>query len=175
MIVVSDTSPLNYLVLIEQIECLPRLFGRVLVPEAVRRELLHPETPAVVRAWILSAPEWLEVHAAPPALESEVLGPGEAEAIPLAEELDALLLVDDLEAREAALERGLGATGTLGVLERAAAAGLLELPEALARLRTTTFRLSARLESFVLERDRQRREQPTPPPPRPGNPHNGQP
>ena len=176
MIVVSDTSPLNYLVLIEQIECLPRLFDRVLLPGAVQQELLHPETPAAVRAWILSAPEWVEVHPVQAASRLDVLGPGEAEAIPLAEEMGALLLMDDLEAREAALERGILVTGTLGVLERAATAGLLELPEVLARLRATTFRLSARLESIALQRDRQRRERRiAPPPPRPEDPNNSEP
>ena len=38
MIVVSDTSPLNYLVLIEVVEVLPALFGRDLWPA--------PRTPA---------------------------------------------------------------------------------------------------------------------------------
>ena len=39
MIDVSDTSPLNYLVLIEAVEVLPALFGRVVVPPAVIEEL----------------------------------------------------------------------------------------------------------------------------------------
>ena len=37
MIAVSDTSPLNYLILIELQDVLPKLFGRVLIPEAVHR------------------------------------------------------------------------------------------------------------------------------------------
>lgn len=39
MIVVSDTSPLNYLVLIEEAEILPASFSRTLVPPAVVDEL----------------------------------------------------------------------------------------------------------------------------------------
>ena len=53
MIVVSDTSPLNYLVLIEHSRVLPLLFGRVIAPPAVIAELQHPGAPAVVRAWPL--------------------------------------------------------------------------------------------------------------------------
>ena len=42
MIVVADTSPLNYLLLIDEIELLPAIFGHVLVPHTVLQELLHP-------------------------------------------------------------------------------------------------------------------------------------
>jgi len=45
MIVIADTSPLNYLVLIGQADLLQRLYRRVVIPEAVLRELSHPETP----------------------------------------------------------------------------------------------------------------------------------
>jgi hypothetical protein len=45
-LVISDTTPLNYLILIGQIEVLPQLFGRLIVPPAVIREMLHPKAPA---------------------------------------------------------------------------------------------------------------------------------
>ncbi|HEV2987453.1 MAG TPA: hypothetical protein VG759_03355 [Candidatus Angelobacter sp.] len=45
MIIVADTSPINYLVLIKEIEVLPRLYGKIIIPEAVREELLRPEAP----------------------------------------------------------------------------------------------------------------------------------
>jgi len=41
MIVVADTSPVNYLVLIDEIDLLPIIFGKVLIPEAVMEELQH--------------------------------------------------------------------------------------------------------------------------------------
>jgi predicted nucleic acid-binding protein len=44
MIVIADTSPLNYLVLIGEADILQRLYGRVVIPEGVLRELLHPDT-----------------------------------------------------------------------------------------------------------------------------------
>ncbi len=69
MIVVADTIPLNYLVLIRQIDLLPRLFGKVLIPPAVFVELKDPETPPPVRSWPDSAPSWLQVH--PPHFRSD--------------------------------------------------------------------------------------------------------
>jgi predicted nucleic acid-binding protein len=62
-LVVADTGPLNYLVLIDAIELLPKLFEKVFAPEAVRAELLNQDAPAVVRAWATHPPSWLEVRA----------------------------------------------------------------------------------------------------------------
>jgi predicted nucleic acid-binding protein len=59
--VVADTSPLHYLVLVKVIEVLPQLFHHVLIPEEVHRELLHEKTPLVVRLWTADPPSWLEV------------------------------------------------------------------------------------------------------------------
>jgi predicted nucleic acid-binding protein len=61
-LVVADTGPLNYLVLIEAIELLPRLFERVFTPEAVRAELLDQDAPAPVRAWAPQPPGWLDLR-----------------------------------------------------------------------------------------------------------------
>jgi predicted nucleic acid-binding protein len=41
MIVIADATPLNYLILIDQAELLPRLFDRILIPPAVFAELQH--------------------------------------------------------------------------------------------------------------------------------------
>jgi len=57
MIVVADTSPLNYLVLIGCIDILPQLHQKVLIPSAVRRELLSVSAPPEVRAWALNPPD----------------------------------------------------------------------------------------------------------------------
>lgn len=56
MIVVADTTPLNYLVLIDRIELLSVLYESVLVPPEVHRELLHSKTPPTVRAWASNLP-----------------------------------------------------------------------------------------------------------------------
>jgi predicted nucleic acid-binding protein len=59
-LVVADTSPIFYLLSIGQIELLPRLFGKVFVPDAVDDELRHPTAPAVLQEWIAERPSWLE-------------------------------------------------------------------------------------------------------------------
>src|SRR5207244_11927148 len=68
MIVIADTSPLHYLILLERAEVLQHLYGRVIIPEAVVRELQAQKTPAVVRQWITSPLEWLQIRqiAVPP-------------------------------------------------------------------------------------------------------------
>lgn len=85
MTVVSDTSPINYLVLIELQDLLPALFEHVLIPGAVRRELQSPEAPQEIRRWMSSRPNWLEFRevTSTPA-ELRQLDDGEREAIALA-------------------------------------------------------------------------------------------
>jgi predicted nucleic acid-binding protein len=61
MVVVADTSPINYLVLIGQIDLLTRLYTRILIPPAVLAELKHPLAPKPVREWACDTPKWLEV------------------------------------------------------------------------------------------------------------------
>jgi predicted nucleic acid-binding protein len=66
-LVVADTGPLNYLVLIGAIDLLPKLFETVLVPQAVCDELCHRVAPAAVRAWTAQPPAWLDVRPVPAA------------------------------------------------------------------------------------------------------------
>lgn len=56
MKVVSNTSPLCYLVLIEHIDVLPALFGEVIIPEGVILELKDKGAPEAVRQWLVSPP-----------------------------------------------------------------------------------------------------------------------
>jgi predicted nucleic acid-binding protein len=67
-LIVADTGPLNYLLLIGHIEILPILFDKVIVPPAVSRELLDPNTPLPVRSWISDPPAWVEISNSTPAL-----------------------------------------------------------------------------------------------------------
>jgi predicted nucleic acid-binding protein len=62
MLVVSDTSPINYLVLIQQETLLPILYERVVIPPAVHEELQRSQTPEEVRQWIAYLPVWLSVQ-----------------------------------------------------------------------------------------------------------------
>ncbi len=158
MIVISDTTPINYLVLIGQIELLPRLFGRVVIPPAVLTELRQPGSPPEVQAWMSMIPPWLEVKA-PLMIDPTInLGRGETEAISLARELHATeVLIDDMQARKAALARGLRVAGTLLVLDRAGRRGLVNLSEAIQRLMQTNFRAPAALLAYLIEKDQERK------------------
>ena len=160
MIVIADTTPINYLVLIGEAGILPALFGQVILPEAVFRELQATATPPAVQQWIASLPHWLEVRKTMSALDSSLshLDEGEREAIQLAEELGAdLLLVDEKTARKEAARRHLSTSGTLGILDRAADKGIVDFAQALQRLKQTSFYILPSVEQFFLERDVQRK------------------
>src|SRR2546426_5729682 len=111
MIVVADTSPLNYLIRIGAVDVLKPLYTHVLIPQTVADELKREKAPAAVQTWIAQPPEWVEVRPDPPSDPTlPLLDPGGAAALSLAE---------------------------------AHLAGLLNFDEALQKLRTTNFRLSA--------------------------------
>lgn len=146
MIVVADSGPLHYLILLGQTELLPRFYGQVIVPEAVLRELTTTRAPQPVREWLSKPPSWLRVQAVPSGqleLITAELDLGEREAIALAYLLRAdLLLIDEILGRAEARRRSLRVTGTLGILRTAAENGLIDVPQVLARLRDTNFYVS---------------------------------
>ena len=160
MLVVSDSSPLNVLVRIGYTDILRALFDSVIIPPAVAAELSHANTPDAVRSWITARHEWLTIKAPShidPTLQLDDLG--EAEAISLALELKAdLLLADDRKARRIAEERGLIVTGAMGVLELASIRHLLNLNDAFERIRHTDFRVAERIIREALDRDSARRQ-----------------
>jgi predicted nucleic acid-binding protein len=158
-LVVADTSPLNYLVLIGSVELLPRLYDLVVIPRTVFAELTHPGAPSAVRRWIATLPPWANVRSATHVDLGGILDPGEAEAIALAQELRAdAELLDEAEGREEALRLGLPVSGTIGVLEKAAERGLLDLGDAFRRLAGTSIRLSPELLQQALSRAAARRQ-----------------
>lgn len=57
MIVVADTSPINYLILLGHVEILPEIYGEVLIPQAVYDELQDSDAPTEVRCVALSTPD----------------------------------------------------------------------------------------------------------------------
>ncbi len=83
---------------------------------------------------------------------------GELEFICLAQEIKAAaVLMDDRAGRNAAVQCGVAVIGTIGLLEQAAARGLLDLPQVMERLRQTNARLNPDLIQAALERDRARK------------------
>ena len=145
-IVVSDASPLHYLILAGAIEHLPRLFTDVIVPSAVAAELIHPNAPGIVSRWASQPPSWLKT-VQPQAVDRSLnLDAGETEAISLALELGVdSILIDERKGRLAAAQRGLLLIGTLALLERFAREGWIDFDESIARLRAARFRLNEAL------------------------------
>jgi predicted nucleic acid-binding protein len=156
-LVVADTGPINYLILIDAIGVLPKLFERIFIPVAVHKELIDSEAPEEVRAWILQAPAWLEVRANPElengSPDERILDEGERAAIALARVISAdLILMDDRAGVAVAQQHGLVVTGTLGVLELAARRGMIDLASAFARLKSTNFRYPPQIIDALLAR-----------------------
>ena len=143
--------------LIGEADILQRLYRRVVIPEAVLRELLHPETPTIVSEWIARRPAWLEVERIMTSPDPNLrwLGEGECEAIMLAEQhgQGVLLLMDEGRGRREAQRRRLRLAGTVGVLNDAASRGWLDLSSAFERLGQTTFRASPSLLQSLLDRN----------------------
>lgn len=143
MIVVADSTPLHYLILLDLADLLPQLYGEALIPSAVVHELSCSGAPEKVRDWLVAAPPWLRIERVAPERTQAVLDaldPGEREAIALAQTVHAdLLLIDDADARLEARRLSLRVTGTLGVLRVAAEQKLIDVPTVIANLQTTNF------------------------------------
>ena len=155
MIVVSNTSPINYLILIGHIDLLSKLFQRIIIPQTVYNELSDAAAPLLVQNWIDTLPDWLKIQPVNQASDAivDLLDPGERAAILLGQELNAdLLLLDDMKARRTATDRGLAITGILGILDQAASMKLIDLPAAIQSLQNTSFWASDSLFQRLLDK-----------------------
>jgi predicted nucleic acid-binding protein len=153
-LVVADTSPLFYLLSIGHIDLLPRLFGKVFIPDAVHTELCHPAAPALVREWTARLPVWVEVASVETLDDAALLplGAGERAAITLALSIHAdLILIDERKGTRVALGKGFEVAGTLGVLALAARRGLVDLADTFARLKRTNFRYRQEIMDALLD------------------------
>lgn len=153
MIIISDTSPIRYLLLIDLIDLLPQLYGQIIISNEVRHEMQSASAPIELRQWIATSPTWLSVEnvAIPSDDTLSRLDPGEQAAIALAQQINAdFLIMDERLGRRFAQQRGLQVIGILGILTEAAELGLIDLSAALDRLQQTNFRVSQRLiQSFL--------------------------
>lgn len=159
MIVISDTSAITNLAAIQYLQLLPQLYNQVIIPEAVYRELADIDPPVPGTLEVQSA-SWLEVRQVVNSevvehLQNEVsLDPGESEAIALALELNAdLLLIDERRGRAEADRLGLRITGLLGILVEAKHQNLIVAVKPLmdALIATSEFRVSLALYNQILE------------------------
>lgn len=161
MIIVSDTTPLRYLIEIEEAPILEHLYGKIVIPQRVFSELQGQHTPPKVVQWIQQAPAWIEVRQADLSLftPQRHIQLGVHEAIALAVELHAdALLSDDGAAIKEAQRLNLPTIRLFTILESAAELVLLDLSAAIAKMWQTTFRLPPRaIIDAMLERDRLRK------------------
>ena len=156
-LVLTDASPLIGLARIDGLPWLHLLFGTVLMPPEVRREVLPgrglPDEEAIVAA---EAAGWLRQTEPPPAgPELPDLDEGEAACIriALANPDPSLLLMDERAGRAIAAEHGLQVAGTAAIIGMAKTRGLIaSARQAFARLHGSDFRISARVIETVLER-----------------------
>lgn len=120
MIVVSNTSPIINLAAIGQLELLHQLYGTIAIPGAVYHEIAV-KGQGQAGAIEIQISHWFERYqlhntALAKRLEQE-LDAGEAEAVTLAVELKAdLLLLDERRGRMAAKQLGITVVGLLGIL-----------------------------------------------------------
>ena len=152
--VICNTSALQYLHQIDRLDLLPALFGQVQIPYAVVAELNQGKRQNIS----LPTPEdlsWVTIRSVQdrtllPLVTS--LGDGEKEVLALGlEATNALLVLDDRNARRYAIAAGLELTGTLGILVLAKERGLIDsIRPALDRLQELQFRLSAATRQMVL-------------------------
>lgn len=154
-IVVSNTTPLIALAWLNQLDLLPTLFGTVHIPQAVYDEIQH--NPTAVGAAELKSPSWLKISPVQDTLAVSLLldqlDAGESEAIVLARELQAgLLLMDERRGRRRALQAGLNVVGTLGILIQARRQNLIgSLRPLLDQLQQLPFHISEQLYQDVLQ------------------------
>lgn len=152
--VLSNTSPLQYLYQLDLLDLLPTLYGEVLVPSAVVKEIEAGRSRGVPLP-VIESLSWLRIEkvantALLPLLPD--LGAGEREVLALAlERSDPLVILDDSFARRFARRLGLSLTGTLGLLLKAKENGRIDLVEPLLdRLEELRFRLDHRTRAHVL-------------------------
>jgi|SRR3954463_47111 predicted nucleic acid-binding protein len=153
--VISNTSPLQYLYQLDLLDLLPALYGEVLAPIGVVKEIAAGRTLGVALPDIGALP-WLRVcEVATPALLSLIpdLGLGEREVLALAlERPGALVILDDSLARRLAERLELALTGTLGLLLKAKQTGRIErVRPYLAQLESLNFRLDDRSRLNILK------------------------
>ena len=160
MIIVSDTSPITNLAAISQLDLLQKLYTRIIIPIAVYNEMVKVDkiVPGAVEVQTLP---WIQKQAVIDSqrviLIQETQGSidlGEAEAIVLALELKAdLLLMDERRGRIVATSYGLQITGLLGVLLQAKRKMLIPSVKVLMDqlMEQADFRVSSKLYTTIIQ------------------------
>lgn len=160
MIVVSDTSPITNLAAIGQLDLLRQLYSTIIIPVAVYNEMafVGRNVPGAIEVQTLG---WIQTYTIASVqsvkdiqTNQSNIDLGEAEAIVLALELKAdLLLMDERRGRILAVNYGLNVTGLLGVLLQAKRSGFITLVKPLLDqlIEQVDFRVSSQLYAIVLQ------------------------
>jgi uncharacterized protein len=159
VIILSDTSVITNLAAIQSLNLLPQLYNQVTIPRAVYRELaeINPPVPGTLE---VQTAAWIEVRqvasrSTVERLQIEAkLDLGESEAIALALELNAdLLLIDERRGRAEANRLGVRISGLLGILVEAKQKNLIPAVKPLmdALITTSDFRISSALYRQILD------------------------
>ncbi len=155
--IVADAGPLIALARIQRLSLLQQLYGEVLIPAAVQRELqLDTQRPGAQALTQAINAGWLRVQTVGDTTEltalSQPIDTGEAEAVLLAEQATCqFLLIDDWQGRTVAKQRGLPVAGVAGVLLAAKQRGLVtEIGPVLTELVTVGYRLSPSLVAEII-------------------------
>ncbi len=153
--IICNTSPLQYLHQLELLPILPKLAGKVIVPQAVVGELATGIQRGVNLPDV-SVLEWVLIRRPISTMALSLindLGPGETEVLMLAiESFDPIVILDDGLARRVAELRGIRLTGTLGLLIDAKKAGLIPaVKPVLDQLDALQFRLALHTRLAVLK------------------------
>ena len=154
MTVISDTTPIISLIKIHRLDLLEKLFGEVLIPNAVFRELITNESfsneaEEVKKSAFLKISPVQNRRSIAILQAISGLDDGESEAIVLADEKKSdVLIIDERKGRMVAQKLGITITGTVGVLVQANNEGMITKDEAescLEFLRQSNIRLSEKL------------------------------
>ncbi len=149
-VVIADSSCLIALSKIGELEILHALFENIIIPKAVYVEVVVQGKGRTGAEEVKNA-KWIKVENAKNKLAVKAfqinLGAGESEAITLAIEKNAdLIILDDSRARQAAEELSLTFVGTLAILQKAKSKGLIKnFEKTLDDLRKAGFRFNFRL------------------------------
>ncbi|MET0112745.1 MAG: DUF3368 domain-containing protein [Limnospira maxima] len=156
MIVVSNTSPISNLAKVGQLNLMPQLYGRILIPCAVHEELLDSRAGDTVITAVRSA-SWIDIQTVQnQRLVNELrtrVNVGEAEAIALAIEVKAArLIIDERLGRQTARDFGVKITGVLGILLLAKRQKLITQVQPIMDnlMQQANFRISSQLYADVL-------------------------
>ena len=143
---VSDAGPLIHLAEIDSLELLSA-FDTLLIPETVYEEIERGGLPDGIADL-----SYERVEAEETGVEFEELDAGERAAIAVAREREAVLLTDDLAARESASADGIEVHGSIGVIALGYGRGLLDRDEAASRMRALQRETSLFVTEVIVER-----------------------